>query len=415
MPDLPAFDYRHNTLYCEDVALADIARRQGTPCYVYSKHHIASRLRAYDEAFGAHPHRICYAVKANSNLAILKLVAEAGAGFDIVSAGELFRVSKAGGDPAKVVFSGVGKTAAEIEYALESRIHSFNCESEAELALIDSLACRRGVKARVAVRVNPDVDASTHPYISTGLSQHKFGIDISQVEGVYDRATLLGGIELDGVSCHIGSQLLDTDPMMNAFEKMIALVDRLRANGIPIRTLDLGGGLGVGYKPGERTPAVDLFVAGMMSKVADRGLQVMIEPGRSIVGEAGMLLTRVLYRKSNGSKEFVIVDAAMNDLLRPALYQSHHEIIPLRRSETGTVIVDVVGPVCETGDFLARSREVANVMPGDLLGVSTAGAYGFVLASNYNSRPRPPEVLVEGSQWRVIRKRETLDDLIRGE
>jgi diaminopimelate decarboxylase len=412
---MPSFDYRENTLYCENVALADIVRRQGTPCYVYSRDHIASRLRAYDEAFGTHPHRICYAVKANSNLAILKLVADAGAGFDIVSGGELFRAIKAGGDPAKVVFSGVGKTAAEIEYALESRIHSFNCESEAELALIDSLACRRGVKARVAVRVNPDVDASTHPYISTGLSQHKFGIDISEVEGVYDRATLLSGIELDGVSCHIGSQLLDTGPMMNAFEKMIALVDRLRTNGIPIRTLDLGGGLGVQYKPSEQTPPVDEFIAGMLSKVADRGLQVMIEPGRSIVGEAGILLTRVLYRKTNGAKEFVIVDAAMNDLLRPALYQSHHEIVPLRRCETGTVVADVVGPVCETGDFLARNREVANAMPGDLLGVCTAGAYSFVLASNYNSRPRPPEVLVEGSQWRVIRRRETLDDLIRGE
>ena len=412
---MAAFDYRQNTLYCEDVALADIARREGTPCYVYSKDHITARLRMYDEAFGAQPHRICYAVKANSNLAILKLVADSGAGFDIVSGGELFRVIKAGGDPGKVVFSGVGKTAAEIEYALDRGIHSFNCESEAELALIDSLACRRGVQARVAVRVNPDVDASTHPYISTGLSEHKFGINISEVEGVYDRARRLSGLALEGVSCHIGSQLLDTLPMMNAFEKMIALVDRLRANGIEIRTLDLGGGLGVGYKPAERTPRVDEFVAGMVSKVADSGLEVMIEPGRSIVGEAGMLLTRVLYRKSNGPKEFVIVDAAMNDLLRPALYQSHHEIIPLRLSDTGTVIADVVGPVCETGDFLARNREVANVMPGDLLGVCTAGAYTFVLASNYNSRPRPPEVLVDGSQWRVIRTRETLDDLVRGE
>src|SRR5258708_14986177 len=363
---MAAFEYRQNTLYCEEVALADIARREGTPCFVYSKDHIAGRLRMYDEAFGAQPHRVCYAVKANSNLSMLKLVSDAGAGFDIVSGGELFRVIRAGGDPRKVVFSGVGKTAAEIEYALETGIHSFNCESEAELTLIDSLACRRGVKARVAVRVNPDVEASTHPYISTGLSEHKFGINIAEVEGVYDRARRLSGLAPEGVSCHIGSQLLDTLPMMNAFEKMIGLVERLRAKGVAIRTLDLGGGLGVRYKPAERTPPVDEFVASMISKVADRNLEIMIEPGRSIVGEGGMLLTRVLYRKSNGSKEFVIVDAAMNDLLRPPLYQAHHEIIPLLRSDAGTVIADVVGPVCETGDFLARNREVANVMPGDL-------------------------------------------------
>ena len=410
-----AFAYRQDTLYCEDAALADIARREGTPCYVYSTSHINARLREYDEAFGAHPHRICYAVKANSNLSILKLLANAGAGFDIVSGGELFRVIAAGGDPKTVVFSGVGKTGVEIEYALQSGIHSFNCESEAELALIDSLASRRGVKASVAIRVNPDVDASTHPYISTGLNEHKFGINIAEVEEVYCRAKRLDSLLLEGVSCHIGSQLLDTDPMMQAFEKVLALVDRLRANGILIRTVDLGGGLGVQYKPGESTPRVPDFIAGMLSKVADRGLEVMIEPGRSIVGEAGVLLTRVLYRKSNGAKEFVIVDAAMNDLLRPALYHSHHEIIPLRRNDTGTVIADVVGPVCETGDFLARNREVANVMPGDLMAVSTAGAYGFVLASNYNSRPRPPEVLVDGETWRVIRARETFEDLVRGE
>lgn len=412
---MSAFAYRQNTLYCEDVPLADVARREGTPCYVYSKNFIRDRLREYDEAFGAQPHRICYSVKSNSNLAILKLVVEAGAGFDIVSGGELFRVIKAGGDPGTVVFSGVGKTAGEIDYALTSGIHSFNCESETELVLIDSLASRKGVKARVAIRVNPDVDASTHPYISTGLSKHKFGINIREAEDVYHRARQLGNVVLEGVSCHIGSQLLDTGPMMDAFEKVIGLVDRLRTNGVPIRSLDLGGGLGVQYKAGERTPAVQEFVAGLLSKVAARDLEVMIEPGRSVVGEAGVLLTRVLYRKSNGPKEFVIVDAAMNDLLRPALYHSHHEIIPLRRNETGTVIADVVGPVCESGDFLAHNREVANVMPGDLMAVCTAGAYGFVQASNYNSRPRPPEVLVDGTVWQLIRCRETLEDLVRGE
>ena len=410
-----AFDYRQNALYCEEVPLADVARRAGTPCYVYSKAFILGRLREYDEAFGAQPHRICYAVKANSNLSILKLVADAGYGFDIVSGGELFRVIRAGGDPAKVLFSGVGKTADEINYALDNRIHGFNCESEAELTLIDSLACRKGVKASVAIRVNPDVDASTHPYISTGLSEHKFGIDIAAAEEVYGRARALNSLRLEGVSCHIGSQLLDTAPMMQAFEKAIALVDRLRARGIPIGTLDLGGGLGVSYKPTDRTPPVRDFVDALVSKVAGRDLTVMIEPGRSIVGEAGVLLTRVLYRKSNGHKEFVIVDAAMNDLLRPALYHSHHEIIPVRRNDTGTVIADVVGPVCESGDFLARNREVANVMPGDLMAVCTAGAYGFVLGSNYNSRPRPPEVLVDAAAWKVIRARESFEDLVRGE
>lgn len=409
------FDYRQNSLYCEEVPLADVARRAGTPCYVYSKAFILGRLREYDEAFGAQPHRICYAVKANSNLSILKLASDAGCGFDIVSGGELFRVIQAGGDPAKVLFSGVGKTADEINYALDNRIHSFNCESEAELALIDSLACRKGVKASVAIRVNPDVDASTHPYISTGLSEHKFGINIAGAEEVYGRARSLNSLRLDGVSCHIGSQLLDTAPMMEAFEKVIGLVERLRAKGIPIGTLDLGGGLGVSYKPTDRTPAVREFVDALVSKVAGRDLTVLIEPGRSVVGEAGVLLTRVLYRKSNGSKEFVIVDAAMNDLLRPALYHSHHEIIPVRRNDTGTVVADVVGPVCESGDFLARNREVANVMPGDLMAVCTAGAYGFVLGSNYNSRPRPAEVLVVGAGFKVIRTRESYDDLVRGE
>ncbi len=409
------FQYQDNALYCDGVPLAEIAHREGTPCYVYSKQFIVSRLREYAEAFGLQPHRICYAVKANSNLSILKTVAEAGAGFDIVSGGELFRVLKAGGDPGSVVFSGVGKTAEEIDYALGCGIHSFNCESDTELALIDSLAHRRGIQARVAVRVNPDVDASTHPYISTGLSEHKFGINITEVESVYRRAGVLRNLRFESVSCHIGSQLLDTAPMMEAFDKMVALVERLRASGMPIRTLDLGGGLGIQYKPGDETPSIRCYISQICQKVAGHDLEVMIEPGRSVVGEAGAMLMRVLYRKASGAKQFVIVDAAMNDLIRPALYKSHHEIIPVRQTGTGTVVADIVGPVCETGDFLARGREVANVMPGDLLAVRTTGAYGFVLGSNYNARPRPPEVLVDGSEWRVIRKRETLEDLVRGE
>jgi diaminopimelate decarboxylase len=407
--------YRDQTLYLEDTPLADVARREGTPSYVYSRAAILDRFQAYDQAFGSVPHKVCYAVKANSNLAILKLLAEAGAGFDIVSGGELFRVLKAGADPETVIFSGVGKTSQEIDYALEHKIKSFNCESEPELALIDSLASRRGMQARVALRVNPDVDAATHPYISTGLREHKFGIDIADAVAVYQRARALENLSLEGVSCHIGSQITDIAPMLEVFDKMIALVERLRAQGLPIRALDLGGGLGVAYKPGDKTPSICEFVQAMCRRTEGHNLEMLIEPGRSIVAEAGVLLTRVLYRKSNGNREFVIVDAGMNDLIRPALYQSHHEIVPLRQSASGAIVADVVGPVCESGDFLARAREMPNVMPGDLLAVCTAGAYGFVAASNYNARPRPPEILVEGDHYRVVRKREKYDDLVRGE
>ena len=407
--------YRDQTLYIEEMPLADIARREGTPSYVYSRAAILDRFQAYDRAFGDVPHKVCYAVKANSNLSILKLLAEAGAGFDIVSGGELFRALKAGADPGTIIFSGVGKTSQEIDYALEHQIKSFNCESEPELALIDSLAARRGIQARVALRVNPDVDAVTHPYISTGLRDHKFGIDIADAEAIYQRARGLQSLSLEGVSCHIGSQITDIAPMLEVFDKTIALVERLRAHGLPIRSLDLGGGLGVAYKPGDKAPSICEFIQAMCRRTAGHDLEILIEPGRSIVAEAGVLLTRVLYRKSNGDRQFVIVDVAMNDLIRPALYQSHHEIIPLRKSQGGTITADVVGPVCESGDFLARAREMPNVLPGDLLAICTAGAYGFVAASNYNARPRPPEILVEGDRYRVIRKRETYDDLVRGE
>jgi len=407
--------YRDQTLYLEEMPLADIARREGTPSYVYSGAAILDRFRAYDRAFGDAPHKVCYAVKANSNLSILKLLAEAGAGFDIVSGGELFRALKAGADPGSIIFSGVGKTSQEIDFALEHNIKSFNCESEPELALVDSLAARRGIQARVALRVNPDVDAATHPYISTGLRDHKFGIDIAGAEAVYERARALENLSLEGVSCHIGSQITDIAPMLEVFDKMIALAGRLRARGLPIRSLDLGGGLGVAYKPGDRALSICEFIQAMCRRTAGHGLEILIEPGRSIVAEAGLLLTRVLYRKSNGDRQFVIVDAAMNDLIRPALYQSHHEIVPLRKSPGESIIADVVGPVCESGDFLARAREMPNVLPGDLLAVCTAGAYGFVASSNYNSRPRPPEILVEGDRYRVIRKRENYDDLVRGE
>jgi len=410
-----SFRYIDHSLYCEGVSLATIAASAGTPCYVYSSRAILDNFKAYDSALGDLPHTVCYAAKANSTLAILSLLARAGAGFDIVSGGELYRVLQAGGDPARVVFSGVGKTAEEVDYALARGIHSFNCESDAELDLINAAAARHGVVASFALRVNPDVDAQTHPYISTGLRQHKFGIDIAEVSAVYERSSALRNLKARGVSCHIGSQLLDTDPILEAIDKLLALVEHLRAAGHDIREIDLGGGLGVAYQCGEQAPGIDGFVQRVRQRLRGRGLTVMVEPGRSIVGPAGVLLTRVLYRKQNAGKEFVIVDAAMNDLIRPALYKSHHEIVPLRESDQAQVVADVVGPVCESGDFLARDRKMADAAPGDYLAVKTAGAYGFVLASNYNSRPRPPEVLVEGETWRTIRARETLADLVRGE
>jgi diaminopimelate decarboxylase len=409
------FTYSDNDLYCEQVPLADVAARAGTPAYVYSSQALLDNFHAYDEAFGDLPHAVCYAVKANSSLAILALLAKAGAGFDIVSGGELYRVLQAGGDPSKVVFSGVGKTADEVEYALASGIHSFNCESEAELALIDSMAARRGVQAGFAIRVNPDVDASTHPYISTGLSQHKFGIALAEAVQVYDRARRFRHLSANGVSCHIGSQILDPKPILEALDKVLELAAALRAQGHPIAHLDLGGGLGISYHSGETAPPIRAFVESVYARLRACGLSVMVEPGRSIVGPAGVLLARVLYRKRNGPKEFVVVDAAMNDLIRPALYRAHHDIIPVRKNALPKVTADVVGPICETGDFLARDREMANVMPGDFVAVCAAGAYGFVQASNYNSRTRAVEVLVEGSSFRVIRRRETYADLVRGE
>ena len=412
---MSAFHYGEHALYCEGVALAEIAARVGTPCYVYSATTILENFRAYDEGFGDAPHTICYAVKANGNLAVLRLLAQAGAGFDIVSGGELFRVLKAGGDPAKVVFSGVGKIAAEIDDALVAGIFNFNCESEPELALIDALAHRRGVKARVALRVNPDVETNTHDYISTGKLAHKFGVDLGEAENIYERARNLESLLIEGVSCHIGSLLLDPEPLMEAVDRVLALIERLRAKGFNIRHADLGGGLGVAYKPEEVTPSIKTFVTCLRQRLAGRDLHAVLEPGRSIVAAAGVLLAKTLYRKTTGEKEFVIVDAAMNDLIRPALYNAYHEILPVRQNNTGRITADVVGPVCETGDFLARDREMAEVMPGDVLAIATAGAYGFTQASTYNARRRAAEVLVQGDQWRVVRERESYDDLIRGE
>ncbi|NUN02300.1 MAG: diaminopimelate decarboxylase [Bryobacteraceae bacterium] len=409
-----SFSYRQGSLYCGNTRLSDVADEVGTPCYLYSATDIVSRFNAYAAGLEGQRHRICYAVKANSNLAVLGLLARAGAGFDIVSGGELFRVLKAGGSASAVVFSGVGKTADEIDYALREGIHSFNCESEAELVLISSLAAHLGKRASVAVRVNPDVDASTHPYISTGLREHKFGIDISEVQPVYERARALPGLILEGVSCHIGSQLLDAAPLVEAAGKMLALVDRLRSAGFPIRYFDLGGGLGVPYKPSDPRPDASAFLASVKQLIAGKDLSLLFEPGRSIVAEAGALLSRVLYRKRNGDKEFIVIDAAMTELIRPALYGAYHEIVPLRETTRPRVTADVVGPVCETGDFLGQARPLC-VQPGDLLAVMSAGAYGMAMASNYNTRPRAVEVMVDGDAVHVIRQRETVAQLYAGE
>jgi diaminopimelate decarboxylase len=408
------FRYIEGQLHCEAVRMRDIARGAGTPTFVYSATSIREAYRDYDFAFGELPHTICYAVKANSTLAVLRLLVELGAGFDIVSGGELYRVLQAGADPAKVVFSGVGKTAHEIEYALAKGIHSFNCESESELAVLDEIACRLDLQARFALRINPDVDASTHPYISTGLTEHKFGIGIQHAEAVYARSRHYRNISAEGISCHIGSQMLDPAPMVEAAEKILDLASRLSEQGHDLRHLDLGGGLGIAYLPEDAAPDKKQFLDPLRNRLAASGLTVLIEPGRSIVGQAGMLLTEVLYRKSNGAKQFVIVDAAMNDLIRPALYQSHHEILPVDRSDDIS-IVDVVGPVCESGDFFARGRAVAGAKVGDYMAIAAAGAYGFVQSSNYNSRPRAAEVVVDGNAWRIVRSRETYADLVRGE
>ncbi len=410
------FAYREGTLVCENVQLPAIATAHGTPAYIYSKRGIVDRFHAYEDALSGIPHRVCYAVKANSNLAVLRILAREGAGFDIVSGGELYRVLAAGGDPSRVVFSGVGKAEPDIRYAVESRIHSFNCESEPEIETISRIAAGTGQTASIAIRVNPDVDAMTHPYISTGLREHKFGLDMSAAEAIYIRAATLAGIRVEGVSCHIGSQLLDMDPLLEAADKTIAFAERLRERGLPISYLDFGGGLGVPYRPTDRAASPPALIAELRKKLHGLDLTVMIEPGRSIVAEAGVLLTRVLLIKDNGQKRFVVVDAGMNDLIRPSLYQAHHEIVPVKEPSGGESIkVDVVGPVCETGDFFARSREIAPVRAGDLLAVRTAGAYGFVLSSNYNSRPRACELLVDGNRVYVVRQREQWSDLIRGE
>lgn len=414
MPTL-GFQFEGSELYCEDVRLSEVAERVGTPCYVYSGGAIARNYRAYDQGLAGVPHEIHYSVKANSSLGVLALLAAEGAGFDIVSGGELYRVIQAGGDPAKVVFSGVGKTLAEIEYALASGVGFYNCESEPELALLAEIAKKLGRTPRAGLRVNPDIDAETHPYIATGMYNHKFGVEIAEAEKIYLSYASNPHLKLEGVSCHIGSQIFDTEPFLKALGAVIWLAGRLQDAGLAIRYFDLGGGLAVSYRGDQATPSVEAHVKKIAGMLKGTEMRLMLEPGRSIVAQAGILLTRVLYRKSRSGKEFVIVDAAMNDLIRPSLYQSHHEIIPVEKREGEEIVADVVGPVCETGDFLALGRQMRELAPGDLLAICTTGAYGFVLASNYNSRPRPAEVLVQGGEFEVIRQRESYEDLIRGE
>lgn len=410
---MTALRYVGGALQMEQADLAAVAAEFGTPCYVYSRAAIEGAYRAYDAAFGPRPHRICYAVKANSNLAVLNLLARLGAGFDVVSGGELARVLRAGGDAGRVVFSGVGKRADELRAALAAGIGCFNVESAAELERLNRVALDMGRKAPLALRVNPDVDARTHPYISTGLRQNKFGIPAAEAPALYRRAAGLPGLQVRGIACHIGSQLTDLAPLAEAAARVAALHQALLDEGIGIEHVDLGGGLGIAYRD-EAVPSHADYVAAISAPFAGSGVSLSIEPGRSIVGPAGVLLTRVEYLKPGTERNFAIVDAAMNDLLRPALYDAHHAVLPLRECAAEPATWELVGPVCESGDFLARARALA-LAEGDLLALRDAGAYGFVMSSNYNSRPRPAEVLVDGARVHLIRARETRDDLWRGE
>lgn len=407
------FNYRHGQLCAEDVPLSEIATGHGTPCYVYSRATIERHWRAFDAALAAVEHLVCYAVKANSNLGVLSVLVRLGSGFDIVSVGELERVLRAGGEPRKIVFSGVGKRDDEMRRALELGIHCFNVESAAELGRLNEVAGAMGKRAPVSLRVNPDVDAKTHPYISTGLKENKFGIDIAEAPALYARAAKMAHIEIIGVDCHIGSQLTQVAPFVDALKRVLALVDELAAQGIRLKHLDIGGGLGITYRS-ETPPSPVDYTAALLPQLRGRGLKVLIEPGRAIVGNAGVLLTRVEYLKPTTHKNFAIVDAAMNDLVRPALYSAWQDIVPVVPRSGEATQYDVVGPVCETGDFLGKDR-VLCIEPGDLLAICSAGAYGFSMSSQYNSRPRAAEVMVDGDRVHVVRARETLAQLMEGE
>ncbi len=410
------FNYREKDLYCEDVAVREIAQKVGTPFYLYSHATLARHIRHFQKAFAAVPHLVCFSAKANSNLAVMKVFINAGAGVDIVSGGELFRTLRAGCDPGKIVYSGVGKTESEIRAALQNGIMMFNVESAAELEKINEVAGTLGVKAPIALRVNPDVDPQTHPYISTGMKKAKFGINIAQALEEYQRAQSLPHIQVVGVDCHIGSQLTSLSPFVDAIAKSRTLVSTLKAEGADLRYLDLGGGLGITYN-NEMPPDLEDYAAAIQKATSDLSVTLVFEPGRVLVGNAGILVCRTLYVKKGEIKTFVITDAGMNDLIRPSLYGSYHGLMAVDRSvdERGTMVADVVGPICESGDFLAQDREIPAFETGDLIAVTSAGAYGFTMSSNYNSRPRVPEIMVQGERVMTVRQRETFEDLVRGE
>ncbi len=401
-------------MHLDGINMHLIAKEHNTPCYVYSRKTIENNWLEYDKSFGTYPHLVCYAVKANSNIAILNILAQLGSGFDIVSIGELERVIAAGGDPKKIIFSGVGKSANEISRALEVGIRCLNIESEPELERINQIAGAMGVMASISLRVNPNVDPKTHPYISTGLKENKFGIDIEQAFRVYSHASKLDNINISGIDCHIGSQLTDDSPYFDALTKLLELIDKLSANNIHIDHLDIGGGIGICYQD-EIPPNIENFVRQLITAVKDRNIELVVEPGRSIIGNAGLMLTTVEYLKTSDFKNFAIVDAAMNDLLRPSLYASWQNIVPTtQRDDIEELNFDIVGPVCETGDFLGKERKLA-ILPGDILAVCSSGAYGFSMSSNYNSRPRAAEVMIDNENIKVIRSREKITDLFAHE
>lgn len=413
MSGFPLFDYRDGRLYAESVPLDRIAAEFGTPCYVYSRAALTTAYREFEAAFAGHEHLICYSVKANSNLAILGLFAKLGSGFDIVSGGELQRVLKAGGDPRKVVFSGLGKRPDEMRAALAAGILCFNVESAAELTVLNQVAGEMGKIAPVSLRVNPEVDAKTHPYISTGLRESKFGIPFDEAERLYASARQFASLRITGLDCHIGSQLTELAPLIEAREKMLGLLDRLQAQGLQIEHLDLGGGLGIRYA-GETPPSVRDYVTALCANLGQRSQRILIEPGRALVGNAGLLLTRVEYLKHTPHRDFAIIDAAMNDLMRPALYDAYHDILPVVKSAGDVKTYQVVGPVCESGDFLGHDRKLS-LDQGDLLAVMSAGAYGMVMSSNYNTRPRAAEVMVDGDRIHLVRERESVEQLFSSE
>jgi diaminopimelate decarboxylase len=413
------FHYINKDLFCEDVPVRRICEEVGTPVFIYSRATLERHFKIFQEPFSGVDHLICYSMKACSNIAILRIFGNLGSGMDIVSGGELYRALQGGIDPSRVVYSGVGKKASEIDEALAADILLFNVESEEELILLDQRAQALGRQARVALRVNPDVDPLTHPYVSTGLRKNKFGIDIHGVIELYRRAKLMKGIDPVGVDCHIGSQLTELSPFLDALDRLKILIGQLASEGIEIRHLDIGGGLGIPYEH-EQPPLPSVYGAAMVEQAADMRVQIILEPGRILVGNAGILVTTVLFRKQGPEKQFVIVDAGMNDLIRPSLYGAHHSIWRVRKNdETSSpstrLVVDVVGPICESGDFLAQDRYMEAVESGDLLALMSAGAYGFSMSSNYNSRPRSAEVLVDGKEYAIIRERETYEDLVRGE